>query len=142
MLGIIVLSFREDSTIVLSPTTTTAQLQAALEAMPTAGIVAVETLDPTSADSLCLITGQSIVVTFKTVHGALPMIGYNVKAIDTFAITELAKGSKENDVCSNRGLCDHATGVCACFPGYGSSDGQGGPGGLHDCGYIEPVIHP
>ena len=37
--------------------------------------------------------------------------------------------------CSNRGLCDAATGECACFPWYGSSDGVAGPGLMRDCGW-------
>ena len=49
-----------------------------------------------------------------------------------------AEGTLENHVCSDRGLCDTATGTCTCFPGYGSSDGAGGEGKRGDCGYIEP----
>ena len=44
-------------------------------------------------------------------------------------------GTKEYMECSGRGLCSRDTGTCACFPGYGSSDGQGGPGDRGDCGY-------
>eukprot|EP01031_Cornospumella_fuschlensis_P031978 gene31978-38666_t len=50
------------------------------------------------------------------------------------------KGTKENDVCSNRGVCDYNTGICSCYNTngdvYGSSDGYGGPGNRGDCGYI------
>ncbi|KAJ1406716.1 hypothetical protein B484DRAFT_337461, partial [Ochromonadaceae sp. CCMP2298] len=44
--------------------------------------------------------------------------------------------------CSGRGLCDHATGECECFPGYGSSDGKSGSGNMRDCGYLEPLSSP
>jgi hypothetical protein len=48
------------------------------------------------------------------------------------------KGSKENDVCSSRGLCDENTGICNCFDTngdeYGSSDGYAKSGTRGDCG--------
>ncbi|TMW62324.1 hypothetical protein Poli38472_009817 [Pythium oligandrum] len=47
-------------------------------------------------------------------------------------------GTKESAVCSNKGLCNHETGVCECIKGYGSSDGRGKPGQRRDCGYILP----
>ena len=47
-------------------------------------------------------------------------------------------GTTESEYCSNRGLCDRFTGLCACFAGYYSSDGQGGSGAIGDCGYQGP----
>lgn len=48
------------------------------------------------------------------------------------------KGSKESDLCSNRGYCDLSSGVCACYETngdvYGSSDGYGKAGARGDCG--------
>lgn len=48
------------------------------------------------------------------------------------------KGSKENDICSNRGSCDENTGVCDCYDTngdlYGSSDGYAKAGSRGDCG--------
>ena len=38
-------------------------------------------------------------------------------------------------MCSNHGECNHATGACDCFEGYGSSDGFGNAGTRGDCGY-------
>lgn len=55
------------------------------------------------------------------------------------------QGTKENEYCSNHGVCDFETGTCSCdrnttyFPDewywWESSDGYGGPGGRGDCGY-------
>ena len=43
------------------------------------------------------------------------------------------KGTKENDICADRGTCS-ATGVCECYntngDSYGSSDGYGNPGSI------------
>ena len=50
-------------------------------------------------------------------------------------------GTKEYNLCSDRGLCNFATGVCQCFLGYGSSNGLGGEGRVGDCGYVEPIIY-
>merc|ERR1711998_232615 len=47
-------------------------------------------------------------------------------------------GTTESEYCSNRGLCDRATGLCTCFDGYYGSDGQGGAGAIGDCGYQGP----
>lgn len=47
-------------------------------------------------------------------------------------------GSKEADVCANRGLCSFTDGICACYntngDAYGSSDGYGAAGSRGDCG--------
>ncbi|CAM9607255.1 unnamed protein product, partial [Sphacelaria rigidula] len=49
------------------------------------------------------------------------------------------KGTKENEECSNRGICDPHEGVCQCFSSnddiFASSDGYNGPGTRGDCGY-------
>lgn len=47
------------------------------------------------------------------------------------------RGTTENDVCNNRGICDTTTGICQCFELWTSGDGrrQGGAGSTADCGY-------
>lgn len=50
-------------------------------------------------------------------------------------------GTKENAMCSNKGYCNFELGKCMCMKGYGSSDGQGGPGDRNDCGHILPKFH-
>jgi hypothetical protein len=54
-------------------------------------------------------------------------------------------GTTENAECSNRGICNRATGICACFAGFGSSNGNGRfsiAGDRGDCGYVMPVYTP
>ncbi|KAJ8599458.1 hypothetical protein CTAYLR_008049 [Chrysophaeum taylorii] len=54
------------------------------------------------------------------------------------------KGTKEDDQCSNRGVCDAFTATCTCTTTnndvYSSSDGYGNPGTRGDCGYPETSV--
>ena len=61
-------------------------------------------------------------------------------------VRELQRGTKENAVCSNRGVCDRATGLCKCFRGFsrhdcsvveGLTDGSESEGGHTEYHYIE-----
>lgn len=52
--------------------------------------------------------------------------------------SEYKAGTTDFEECSGRGLCNHDTGTCKCFIGYGSGDGGGGKGGRNDCGYRVP----
>jgi len=47
-------------------------------------------------------------------------------------------GSREKLECSGRGVCNRNTGICDCFPGYASGDGENGNtrGTKGDCGYL------
>ena len=49
-------------------------------------------------------------------------------------VDPLATVSTDFHSCSNKGLCDHSTGLCKCFAGWGSSDGSGSYGPKNDCG--------
>lgn len=50
-------------------------------------------------------------------------------------------GTKENDLCSGRGLCSKSDGLCACFDtngdAYDSSNGYGKAGSRGDCGWAK-----
>jgi hypothetical protein len=120
-------------------------LQAALEAMPNIRRVHVfqtnATKEETHEEVMCSPSGSSVGVTFLTEHGDLPLL--EVAATTggaSMTITESIKGTKENAVCSDRGICDESTGLCTCFPGYAGSDGMGGPGIINDCGHVEKII--
>ena len=54
------------------------------------------------------------------------------------------KGTTESAECSNRGTCERETGNCLCYPGFGSSNGNGmqsKAGTRGDCGYVLPVYN-
>jgi len=73
----------------------------------------------------------------------------------SIVIVEAQKGTKENDPCSGRGICNEKTGICDCFvtaadgsrgsgtastaflkAGFVSSDGDGNAGSRGDCGHV------
>lgn len=140
LLGVVVLTFRQKQTIVLRPASTVKEIKDALEELDSIGEVSVETLNPAAVDSLCLATGQSIVITFLTDHGDIPLLQPTIQDISgSFDISEFRKGDKEVKECSGRGLCDYTTGSCMCFIGFSSSDRKGGPGLFEDCGYQTPI---
>eukprot|EP00600_Ochromonadales_sp_CCMP1393_P012517 CAMPEP_0175005256 /NCGR_PEP_ID=MMETSP0005-20121125/5212_1 /TAXON_ID=420556 /ORGANISM="Ochromonas sp., Strain CCMP1393" /LENGTH=585 /DNA_ID=CAMNT_0016260481 /DNA_START=285 /DNA_END=2043 /DNA_ORIENTATION=+ len=97
LVGNIVLTFRQHSTsVTLSPTSTTAEVAAALNALESIGEVTVETYVDGADDSLCLVTGNQLIITFLTEHGDLPMLQYAVENVDTLEITQYSAGDKEN----------------------------------------------
>ena len=68
-------------------------------------------------------------------------------AYDSTATYRSRNSTKEDDLCSGRGLCIESLGVCDCFEygehAFASSDGRGGPGDRGDCGFeISPTGDP
>ena len=89
---------------------------------------------------ICSSAGTTTVIEFLSPTGNVPLLGLDIIDVDLAYVTELIFGTKEDETCSGRGLCDETTGSCTCFPGFGSSDGQGGKGMLDDCGYVIPIF--
>jgi hypothetical protein len=77
-----------------------------------------------------------MVVTFLDNHGDLPLMTTNSGSA---TVAETTPGTKESTECSAHGLCERATGVCKCFKGYVSSDGQGARGIKSDCGFRDAL---
>lgn len=81
------------------------------------------------ASRLPLLVGESS----KLVHAG---VGNTPKLV----VSKAEEGSKENELCSNRGRCDQSSGVCSCYTGYTTSGGDGKPGDRGDCGAPELTI--
>lgn len=149
--GSVYLSFRQAVTAAIRFDATSTELETALEDLDTIGNVVVTYTN--NANGLCG-AGNVVTVEFRSEFGDLPAIkieddsgltvGSNLISVAQDGtvlggITSI-KGTKENAVCSNRGICNEATGVCKCYTQFGASDGYNGPGDRGDCGYVLPII--
>jgi hypothetical protein len=143
------LRFRQETTAAIAFSATAAEVAAALQDLPTIGTIAV-VFDAGSAQA-CSSAGITLMTfSFQTENGDVPPIelvenagyvqGTTLNFSPVAGATESTKGTTETDECSARGLCNHATGNCECFVGFGSSDGSGGAGDIADCGYREPYV--
>lgn len=152
------LRFREAVTAPISWSASSAEVTAALEALETIGKLHVVAFDNTNTvDEACPTDNNvnKITVSFSSENGDLPIMtieendgftqGSDIRftsdvssSVNVVAFAEVAQGTTEDAECSGRGICDHDTGECRCFPGFGDSDGSGGKGGRGDCGYREP----
>mmetsp|Transcript_7391 Transcript_7391/g.15201 ORF Transcript_7391/g.15201 Transcript_7391/m.15201 type:complete len:603 (+) Transcript_7391:425-2233(+) len=146
------LTFR-DQAVNVAVTNTAVELEVALNRLSTIHRVSVAYNDPDiyvgastlAADALqiCRASGQLIDIEFLSPTGNVPeiVISDSLSEVDgSLTMTTIKDGNKEYITCSGRGLCDHSTGLCDCFPGYGSSDGQGNAGTLDDCGFQSPYV--
>jgi hypothetical protein len=134
--GTLVLTFRGKSTEPVSHSATASDLQDALESLSNLGQVEVVS----SHSTICDASGADVSIVFLTEHGDVPSLEIFASSDSTYVVvSENVKGTKEDEECSSRGICDRSTGICHCFEGFGSSDGQDGPGARGDCSYFDLV---
>jgi hypothetical protein len=143
------LSFRGRSTGPLDFAATGAEIAAALEALPSVGRVTV-TQDEATMDGRGACGGaapRATSVTFLTELGDLPPLGVNARLLFStsplgavVAVEEVVKGAGVVAECAGRGVCDSATGLCACANSYASSDGLRLPGTRGDCGSVVRAV--
>lgn len=152
------LSFRQESTGPLPWNITVTSLSQALNALATIRGGVEVAYSGASAVACSMLGAHIINVTYFAVFGDVPALqvdashlvndaaggalgsGTVTVAEDGTALNSVSsvRGTRENDVCSNRGLCDATTGLCSCFQGFSSSDGKFHSGPLGECGYRVP----
>ncbi|ETV74018.1 hypothetical protein H257_11334 [Aphanomyces astaci] len=144
--GAFTLTFRGHTTVPIAPSDSAATVQAKVGALPSVNGVAVSYSGITT--QACTILGNNIALEFTQDFGDLPSVVGDASQlthssagmIPTLTITTAVDGTKENAFCSNRGLCDRTSGICACFMSFFSSDGNGNIGTRGDCGYAFSAI--
>jgi hypothetical protein len=155
--GAFSLKFRQAITNNIDFAATEADIKASLEALPGARIGQVDVLftkkleaevsgatdaEIAEQDQACRSDGSNVIlIKFLTELGDLPDMGKVEDGVDRIDILTdgsglSVKGTKENALCNDRGLCDFSTGRCKCFEGYSSSDGDGNEGERNDCGFM------
>jgi len=147
--GSFYLTFREHITEEISYASTAAELEAFLEQLDTIWDVTVTitseatdtststpTTTSTTSQPICSSTGTTFTVEFLIPTGDVPNFVVTTDGVDSVDVEETTKGTKEWAECSNRGICDRVSGVCVCFEGMTTSDGQGNHGERGDCGHI------
>ncbi|KAA0175809.1 hypothetical protein FNF27_02895 [Cafeteria roenbergensis] len=164
-----VLRFRKATTRAFGASATEAEVQKALDALPTTDNVQVKFLSALgSTTSFCFrasVNGPSdnvVQFTFQGDPGDLPRLllldGSGAElpasaaasihtAVDGESLTRhggsaivSVKGTKEALPCSGRGHCDEGSGACQCYTGFASSDGRGASGSRPDCGFAAMPI--
>ena len=116
-------------------------MKSALEKLNSIKIVDISfnPLQSGNVPSACSSTGVFMSITFRSMPGDLPSISAVTSSLTgspSVTIFELLKGTRENELCSNNGLCDHEKGLCNCFDGTTSSNGEGNTGNLGECGFM------
>jgi len=151
--GTFTLTFRGFTTGPISYDATSAEVTAAIEALPSissdyeSGVsVGYSGITATA----CTSGGHAWTVEFLQDFNDLPLLVEDDSnltppaAIDPMVIVEVTAGTKEDDVCSNRGICDTKTGSCTCETGYDTGNGLDpavrGYGQRGDCGYVTQTI--
>jgi hypothetical protein len=92
----------------------------------------------------CLAQGSAFTIEFTQDFGLQPLLIVtdnvdNGNLAKQLVVTRQQPGSKENIICSGRGVCDALTGICGCTINYDSSNGYNQFGTRGDCGYAIQV---
>lgn len=144
--GTFTLAFRGKTTDNIPYNAKPAQLELYLEDLVTIGDVKIDMFG--SPGQACTDGGAEWTVEFLNDFGDVPLLVSNQDNlgfadnvfVPSLLVTERVTGSKENEECSNRGICDTSTGYCSCNDDYDTSNGYGKKGTRGDCGYPTTTI--
>lgn len=139
--GAFSLTFRDQSSNLISFDATEEELQKEIESILSVGEVDITFSPGTTACSES--PGTTIEIQFLTDLGDLPMFELESSLSGTSSgvtIVEVQAGTRVGYECSNHGLCNRQTGVCECFTGYVSSDGKGKRGLKGDCSFRDALF--
>jgi hypothetical protein len=130
--------FRGETTEAIGFGTTTSGLVTILGKLQTINVTTVSVAN--SAGAICDADGATFTITFVTNPGDLPtleIVSNTLSGSPSLAYDSgnSVQGTKTNEVCNNRGTCGQTTGICGCYAGFTSSNGQGATGNYGDCGY-------
>ena len=117
-------------------------LESKLEQLATIEDVTVS-VTGSSTGKICDSNSAKFKITFTHEHGNLPtllIVSSTVGSLAYHSGTSVT-GTKTEQQCCNRGLCDLSTGICTCTAGFLSSDGKGTnvAGDNGDCGRTSGV---
>lgn len=149
--GTFTLSFRGQTTEAIAYNAVAATVKSALESLNTiyTGAASGDLIVTIGNTNACDSDGNTVVVTFKTTCGDLPMIRIATTALTggtvVGSVAQTTQGTREDLVCNGRGACDYSTGLCACYSittsakflssnGYQAATNAAGPRG--DCGWM------
>jgi len=119
------------------------------EAIPTVSGVTISYAGITT--TACTSLGNEIFILFTQDFNDVPLVQVDGSKLVHKQVTqspvltaiEVKVGDKENEFCSNRGVCDPSGGICTCTAGFDTSDGAGRRGNSiynrGDCGYAFEV---
>jgi len=139
--GTFKLAFRQEYTEDISPDDELEDLEEKLQALST---VTLEGISVTGThDTVCDTDEAKTYIEFTQDFDDLPLlVPYTADLAEPSGVhvTEYVKGTKENEYCSNRGICDHEAGTCTCADSFDMSDGEGSEGQRGDCGWYSTTI--
>jgi hypothetical protein len=132
--GSFTVTFKGIATASIAYNATKETVEAALEAHKHIGDV---TVTFSTGSVACTNNGSNnLEIEFLTELGDVPQVTATPTGNGTsVSISTVTAGTKIEYECSDNGYCDRKTGLCHCFEGYLSSDGNGAQGTRGDCGY-------